>query len=142
MRCRQFDAGIEKLCRELLHGAVFAVNKERALRASLLLPRQQLCLVGVGGEAVDGVDACSDGDILTEDCHMFGTVDDAACERPNGGVADKHDARILTTKIVLEVVADATAGAHSRAGYDDAPPWTSFIATDSAVSRVKCNPGR
>src|ERR1700730_1163690 len=52
---------------------------------------------------------------------LFGAVDNLARKSPNGCVADEHDARILPTEIVLEVVAHAAAGAHARAGHDDGP---------------------
>ena len=109
------------MCRELLHDVFLAVNKERTLSARLLLPGQQLRLVGMGGETIDGVDAGPNRNILAENVHLLGAVDNLACKRPDGGVADEHDARILATKIVLEVVAHAAARAHARAGHDDGP---------------------
>ena len=45
------------MCRELPHDVFFAVNKERAFHAGLLLPSQQLRLVGMGGETINGIDA-------------------------------------------------------------------------------------
>ena len=59
--------------------------------------------------------------ILAQDVHLLGTVDNAARESPNGCVADEHNARILAPEIVLKVVAHATAGAHAGAGYDNGP---------------------
>ena len=38
IRQRHFDASIGKMCGELFHGVVFAVDEERAFRAGLLLP--------------------------------------------------------------------------------------------------------
>src|SRR5450830_2012147 len=107
------------MCRKLLHGVFFAVNKERSFRAGLLLPSQQLSLVGMGGETVNGVNASPNRNILTEYVHLLLAVDNTARESSNGCVADEHDARILATEIVLEVVAHAAAGAHARAGHDD-----------------------
>ena len=109
------------MCRELPHDVFFAVNKERTFRAGLLLPSQQLRLVGMGGETINGVDASPNRNILAENVHLLGAVDNSARESPNGCVADEHDARILATEIVLEVVAHAAAGAHARAGHDDGP---------------------
>src|SRR5580704_13195421 len=107
------------MCSELPHGVFFAVDKERMFCASLLLPSQQLRLVGMGGKAIDGVDASPNRNVFAEDIHVLGAVDNLACKSPNGCVADEHDARILPTEIVLEVVAHAATGAHARAGHDD-----------------------
>ena len=59
----------------------FAVNKECTLRAGLLLPSQQLRLVGVGGETIDGVDASPNRNILAENVHLLGAVDNTAREK-------------------------------------------------------------
>src|ERR1700722_10234121 len=121
IRPRHFDASVEKMCSELAHGVFFAVNKKRTLCTGLLLPSQQFRLVGVGGKAIDRVDARPNRNIFAEDVHLRGAVDNLACKRPNGCVADEHDARILPTEIVLEGVAHAAAGAHAQAGHDDGP---------------------
>ena len=89
------------------------MNKERALRAGLLLPRQQLSLVGMGGETINGVNASPNRDILAEDIHLFGAIDNAARESPIGCVADEYDTRILATEIVLEMVPYTAPGAHA-----------------------------
>jgi len=107
--------------RELPHYIFFAVNQERAFRAGLLLPSQQLRLVGMGGETIDGVDASPNRNILTENVHLLGAVDNKAPESPGGCVADEYNARILAAEIVPEVVAHAAAGAHTRAGHDNGP---------------------
>jgi hypothetical protein len=52
IRRRHFDASVGKMCRELPHDVFFAVNKERAFCAGLLLPSQQLRLVGMAGETI------------------------------------------------------------------------------------------
>jgi hypothetical protein len=57
IRPRHFDASVDKICRELPHDVFFAVNKERTFCACLLLPSQQLRLVGMCGETINGVDA-------------------------------------------------------------------------------------
>jgi hypothetical protein len=48
IRLRHFDASAGKMCRELLHDVPFAVNEEGTFRAGLLLPSQQLRLIGMG----------------------------------------------------------------------------------------------
>src|SRR5664279_5148075 len=112
---------VGKMCCELFHGVVFAVNKKRAFRAGLLLPLQQLSFVGMGGKPIDGVDTSLNRDVLAKDSHLFGAVDNTARESSNGCVADEHHPGILPTWIVLQVVAHAAAGAHARAGHDNGP---------------------
>lgn len=80
---------------------------------------EELRLIGVGGETINGVDASPNRNFFAENNHLLGAVDYAAGESPNSCVADKYDARILATEVVLEVVAHAAAGAHARAGHDD-----------------------
>src|SRR5664280_593223 len=119
IRLRHFDASVNKMCRKLLHGVFFAMDKECTFRAGLLLPRQQLRLVGMSGETINGVDASPNWNIFAKNVHLLGAVDNTARESPNRCVADEHDARIRATEIVLEVVADEAAGTHARAGHDD-----------------------
>src|SRR5476649_1138748 len=119
MRPWHFDASVNKMCRKLLHGVFFAVDKERTFRSGLLLPSQQLRLVGMSGETVNGVDASPNRNILTENVRLLLAVDNTARERSNGCVANEHDARSFATEIVLEMVAHAAAGTHARAGHDD-----------------------
>jgi len=57
IRCRHFDASVGKMCRELPQDVFFAVNEERSFCAGLLLPSQQLRLVGIGGKTINGVDS-------------------------------------------------------------------------------------
>jgi len=113
IRPRHFNLSVDKTCGELLHDVFFAVNKERTFRAGLLLPSQQLGLVGMAGETINGVDASPNRNILAEDVHLLDAVDNLARKSPDGCVADEHNARILATEIVLEVVAHAAAGAHA-----------------------------
>src|SRR5450759_2648016 len=40
IRLRHFDASVNKMCRKLLHGVFFAVDKECTFRAGLLLPSE------------------------------------------------------------------------------------------------------
>jgi hypothetical protein len=113
IRPGHFDASVGKMCRELVHGPFFAVDKERAFRTCLLLPSQQLGLVGMAGEAIDGVDASLNRNILPKNVDLLGAVDDAARKRPNGCIADENDARLFPAEIVLEVVANTAARAHA-----------------------------
>ena len=88
------------------------MHKERAFRAGLLVPGQKLRLVRMGGEPVDGVDPSPNRDLLTENVHFLGAVDDTAAKRSIGSRADKHDARGVV-KIVPKVMTDATTQAHA-----------------------------
>src|SRR5205085_1334735 len=90
-------------------------------RACLFLPSQQLRLVGMGGKTIDGIDASPNRNLLTDNVHLLGAVDDTARESPNGCVSDEHDARFLATEIVQEVVAHTAARAHARTGHNDGP---------------------
>ena len=47
IRLWHFDASVGKMRRKLLHDVLFAVNKEGTFRAGLLLPSQQLRLIGM-----------------------------------------------------------------------------------------------
>jgi len=129
IRLRHFNASIGKMSRKLLYGVFFAVDKERMFRSGPLLPSQQLRLVGMSGETVNGVDASANWNIFTENVHVLLAVDNTPRESPTGCVADEHDARIRATEIVLEMVAHAAAGTHARAGHDDG----------SAMDTVYCN---
>jgi hypothetical protein len=119
IRPRHFDASVGKNCRELPHGAFLAVNKERAIRTGLLLPSQQLRLIGMAGEAIDGVNTGLNGNILAKNIYLLGAVDDNARKRPNGCIADEDDTRLFAAEVVLEVVANTAAGTHARPGHDD-----------------------
>jgi hypothetical protein len=46
-----------KLCRELTHGVLFPMNQECSACTGLLVPSDELSLIGVCGEAVDRMDA-------------------------------------------------------------------------------------
>ena len=81
---------------ELVHAAFFAIDKERTPCAGLLLPSQQFSLAGMGGEAVDGVNARIDWNLFAENSHLFGAIDDATRESAGGRVANEHDGRLGT----------------------------------------------
>src|SRR5208283_4053792 len=73
------------------------------------------------GKAINGVDASTNRNILAENADLLLTVDNTAGESPDGSVANEHNTRIRATEIMLEVVADAAAGAHASASQDDGP---------------------
>lgn len=59
--------------------------------SGLLVPGEQFCLVGVGGEPTDGMDTRADLDVFAKDTHMLGAVDDTASQRTLRRIANKHD---------------------------------------------------
>jgi hypothetical protein len=141
-RPRHFDASVRKKCCELPHDVFFVVNKKCSFRAGLLLSSHQLRLIGMGGETINGVDTSPNSNILAEDVHLLDAVNNLARESSRGCVADDQDARILAPEIVPEVVAHAAAVHMPEPAVMMAPLWTLFIATDSAVFRVECKPGK
>ncbi len=60
---RHFDRRVRELGGELPHGVFLAMGEEGAPGPGLPVPRQQLGLVGMGGKAVDGVNAGFDQDL-------------------------------------------------------------------------------
>ena len=136
-------AGIETS----FHDVLFAVNKERTFRTGQLLPSQQLRLVGMGGETINSVDASPNRNILAENIHLLGAVDNTARKSPNGCVADEHDAQLLAIEIVLEVVAHAAAGAHARAALETtsrspAESTPDGVGRSPSLKSPSVNPGR
>ena len=104
MRSWHLDPSISQFFCELLHCVFFAVHQERTLRAGLLLPSEQLRLISMRGETIDGVDSSPNRKSLAQNVHLFGAVDNLAGKSPNSCVTDEYDGRILTADIVLEVV--------------------------------------
>ncbi|HEV2547473.1 MAG TPA: hypothetical protein VGU20_09055 [Stellaceae bacterium] len=76
-------------------------------------------LVGMGRKAIDRVDVRADGDVLAEEVHVLGAIDDPPRERPRGGIADEDDSRFLPPEIVPQMMTHPTARAHARARHDD-----------------------
>src|SRR3989344_3992102 len=71
------------------------------------------------GEAAEGVHLGFYRDALMEDFHVLGAVDDIASQRALGLETGKDQVAILAPEVVLEVVDNAPAGAHTAAGDDD-----------------------
>src|SRR3990167_5003755 len=73
----------------------------------------------MGGETAEGVDLRFDRDALVEHFHRAGAVDYGASRGASGLEAGEYHMAILAPEVVLEVVGDASAGAHATAGDDD-----------------------
>lgn len=82
-------------------------------------PIEEFGLARVGREAANGVDLGADGDGFAEDADHGCAFDEFAAEGAVGLVADDDDVDALAPEVVLEVVKDAAAGAHARAGDHD-----------------------
>src|ERR1700761_2298884 len=104
---------IAKVRRELGHAIFLAMDEEGAVRTGLSLPSQQISLVGMSRKAVDGVNARFDRDLFAKNSHLLGTINNATRESPAGCVANKHDGRLFPAQIVLQVMANTSAGAHA-----------------------------
>ena len=108
-----------ELNRKLLHRRFFAVNQEGAFAVTdLAVPGQEFALIGMGGEAVDGVDGSADRDILSEQIEMAGAIDDVAGRGAGSGKSDEDDGGFLAPEIVTQMVTDAAASTHARTGHD------------------------
>ena len=87
--------------------------------AGLFVPGEQIFLVGMGGEAADGIDGGIDADFFAEDLDDSGAVDDPPRQRASRGVADEHHAAAPVPQVVFEVMPHPPAGAHAGASHDD-----------------------
>src|SRR5580704_19253433 len=65
------DLRFAKSRRECVHGILLPVRQERARRARMAVPFQQIGLIGVGREPVDRVDAGFYGDIVCKNPHRI-----------------------------------------------------------------------
>jgi len=100
---------------QFLLGAIFPMNQEKThgLCPESAEPIEKLTLPRVGGKAVDREDLCTDGDILVEDPHLLGAVDDLTARRSLCLEADKNDARPVSPEVVTEMVLDPAGIRHS-----------------------------
>lgn len=76
---------------ELRHAVLLAMDEKGSLRASLPLPVQQFCLIGMGRKPVNRVDTGPDGNVFSENSYLLGAIDNPTCKRTAGGVAHEHD---------------------------------------------------
>lgn len=56
------------------------------------VPGQQLFVVGVGGKPTNGVNLVPHRNVLVEDAHALGAVDDAPRQSTSRGIADEYHA--------------------------------------------------
>jgi hypothetical protein len=83
------------------------------------VPVQQTALVGMGGEAADGVHFRGNLVVLAPEPDLAGAIHQRAAGGAAGLEAHDHHVGLAAPDIVLEVVLDAPAGAHAAAGDDD-----------------------
>ncbi len=123
VQVRHLDLGFGQAAGQGLHGFHLAMNKKGALGiASPGVPVEQFLLIGMGGEAADGVDFCVDLDFLLQHSDHFRTLDNLAGQRTLGRITDKNHRSFPAPEVVAEVVADPAAGAHAGTGNDDRAP--------------------
>ena len=93
-----------------------AVDHEDVLGLWLLEaadPLEQVVPVGVGAEAVEPDDPRPDGDLLAEQLHPLGPVQNPAAQRALRLVAHKQDGGLRPPQVVLQMVADSPRLAHA-----------------------------
>ena len=82
-------------------------------------PVQQVGAVGVGAEALEIHNAGVDGDLLPEELHRLGPLQQAAAQSALGLIAHKDHGALPPPQVVFQVVADAARVTHARGGDDD-----------------------
>src|SRR5450759_4629393 len=100
---------------EDLRGIGFAVHYESLARRALKVaqPRQQPGLIGVSGEAADGVDLGPYRNVFAEDAHRCGAIDDTAAERSLRLKSGNHDSAFSAAEIMRQMMLDAAGIAHA-----------------------------
>ena len=73
----------------------------------------------MGGEAVEYLDFCLDGDLLTEDAHALDAVHQPSPETPLRLIADKKHRRLRPPEIMFQVMEHAPRVRHPRGGEND-----------------------
>ena len=79
------------MVRERGHAALLTVDEKSSFRARLSLPVQQFGLIGMGRKPVNRADTRPDRNVVAEDSHLLGAIDDPTCESAAGSVSDEHD---------------------------------------------------
>ena len=102
-------------------------QRELRLRLEVAEPVEKTALVGMRGQAADGVHRRVDALVLAVDAHPLRAIDQAPAQRAHALVADEHHMRAAPAEVVPEVVEDAPAVGHAAAGDDDR---TAFEAVD------------
>ena len=100
VQCRHFHLGVLQVPGKVSHRLLARRGPGRcARRADLPVPGEQLGLVGMGGEAVDRVNAGAFTGISSPKMRTcLGAVDDLAGQRAAGREADEDDARVLRAR--------------------------------------------
>ena len=111
---------LHRLGKEGCHLPV-AVDHENVLGLGSLKaldPCHQVIPVGMGGQALEVDDLGVDGDLLAEELHLIGALQQGTAQRALTLEAHEHDGGLTAPQVVLQVVADAARVAHTG-GRDD-----------------------
>ena len=99
-----------------------AVDNEHVLGLGCLDvgdPGQQVIPVGVGGKALEIHDLGVNGDLLTEELHILGPLQQRAAQSALPLVAHEHHGALRSPQVVLQVVANTARVAHTGGGDDN-----------------------
>ena len=81
-------------------------------------PIQQVGLAGMGAESAQGVHVGFDGNFFAENLDVFRAVHQQAAQRAYGLIANHEHMCFRLPQVRLEVVQNASAVAHARAGHN------------------------
>ena len=91
------DPIVVQLAGKFFHRRFFTMDEERRLTsANASSPRQQLLLIGVSGEAVDGVNSTANRNIFSEEPYMTCTIDNPPGNGARRSKSDEHHRRFST----------------------------------------------
>ena len=111
---------VQILGKEVGHLAVPVDHKDLlGGRGKVLDPGEQVVPVRVGGEPLEVDDAGVDGDLLAEQLHRLGPLQQPPAQGALRLIAHKHHGALGAPQVVLQMVADAPGVAHAGGGDDD-----------------------
>ena len=101
-------------------------------RVKVLDPVDQMVVIRVGGKPLEVDDLGADGDILAEQPHALGAVQQVASQRTGRLEAHEHHGAVGAPEVVFQMVADAPRIAHAGGGDDviDGGTGNDFIQDD------------
>jgi len=79
---RHLHARILQFFRESVHAAIFTMHEKSGLWITRLrVPGQQLCLIGMGRKAANGMNIRTHSDVFTKDTHPLRPINDPPRQR-------------------------------------------------------------